>query len=74
MELEDENYENQATEQLHEALSGLDERSLDIIRSRWLDDDKATLQDLAAKYSISAERVRQLENNALKKLKGSVNF
>ncbi|MGR3806768.1 RNA polymerase, sigma 32 subunit, RpoH [Pasteurella testudinis DSM 23072] len=74
MELEAENYENQATEQLHHALAGLDDRSLDIIRSRWLDDDKATLQDLAAKYNISAERVRQLENNALKKLKGSVDF
>ncbi|TNH03032.1 RNA polymerase sigma factor RpoH [Testudinibacter sp. TR-2022] len=74
MELEAENYENQANEQLNEALSGLDERSLDIIRSRWLDDDKATLQDLAAKYNISAERVRQLENNALKKLKSAVAF
>ncbi|MDH2999820.1 RNA polymerase factor sigma-32 [Chelonobacter oris] len=73
-ELEDENYDNQASEQLNEALSALDERSLDIIRSRWLDDEKATLQDLAAKYNISAERVRQLENNALKKLKGAVNF
>lgn len=73
-ELEDENYDTQATEQLNEALAGLDERSLDIIRSRWLDDDKVTLQDLATKYSISAERVRQLENNALKKLKGAVNF
>ncbi|TNG94635.1 RNA polymerase sigma factor RpoH [Pasteurellaceae bacterium USgator11] len=74
MELEAENYENQANEQLNDALSGLDERSLDIIRSRWLDDDKATLQDLAAKYNISAERVRQLENNALKKLKSAVAF
>ncbi|KAE9529138.1 RNA polymerase sigma factor RpoH [Testudinibacter aquarius] len=74
MELETENYENQANEQLNEALSALDERSLDIIRSRWLDDDKATLQDLAAKYNISAERVRQLENNALKKLKSAVAF
>lgn len=73
-ELEDENYDNQATEQLNEALSALDERSLDIIRSRWLDDNKVTLQDLAAKYSISAERVRQLENNALKKLKTAVSF
>lgn len=74
LELEQENYENQATEQLNEALGSLDERSLDIIRSRWLDDNKATLQDLAAKYNISAERVRQLENNALKKLKVAVDF
>ncbi|MBE2894469.1 RNA polymerase sigma factor RpoH [Spirabiliibacterium falconis] len=73
-ELESENYEEQATEQLSIALEGLDARSLDIIRSRWLDEDKATLQDLAAKYNISAERVRQLETNALKKLKGAVSF
>ena len=50
-------------------MSSLDERSQDIIRSRWLTDDKATLQDLADKYQISAERVRQLEKNALNKLK-----
>ncbi|MBE2898552.1 RNA polymerase sigma factor RpoH [Pasteurellaceae bacterium TAE3-ERU1] len=73
-ELESENYEEQASEQLSIALEGLDERSLDIIRSRWLDENKATLQDLAAKYNISAERVRQLETNALKKLKGAVSF
>lgn len=73
-ELESENYEAQASEQLSVALEGLDERSLDIIRSRWLDENKATLQDLAAKYNISAERVRQLETNALKKLKGAVSF
>lgn len=73
-ELEDENYETQATEQISSALDALDERSQDIIRSRWLDDDKATLQDLADKYHISAERVRQLENNALKKLKNAVSI
>lgn len=73
-ELENENYEAQATEQLSVALEGLDERSLDIIKARWLDENKATLQDLAAKYKISAERVRQLETNALKKLKSAVNF
>lgn len=72
-ELENENYEAQATEQLSVALEGLDERSLDIIKARWLDENKATLQDLAAKYNISAERVRQLETNALK-LKSAVNF
>lgn len=74
-ELESENFENQAVEQLEYALTTLDERSLDIIRSRWLDEEnKVTLQDLAAKYGISAERVRQLENNALKKLRMSVDF
>ncbi|MCK3657961.1 RNA polymerase factor sigma-32 [Pasteurellaceae bacterium Pebbles2] len=73
-ELESENFENQATEQLSSALESLDERSQDIIQARWLDDNKATLHDLAAKYNISAERVRQLETNALKKLKSAVNF
>ena len=74
-ELESENFENQATEQLTTALANLDERSRDIIEARWLDDEnKATLHDLAAKYNISAERVRQLEANALKKLKNSVIF
>lgn len=55
--------------QLHTALATLDERSRDIVSQRWLSDDKSTLQDLAGKYDISAERVRQLENNAMKKLK-----
>jgi len=58
--------------QLYEALTDLDERSRDIIESRWLVDDKATLHDLAAKYGISAERVRQLEQNAMKKLKNGL--
>lgn len=74
-ELESENFENQATEQLSGALANLDDRSRDIIQARWLDDEnKATLHDLAAKYNISAERVRQLEANALKKLKNAVSF
>ncbi len=72
-ELEDENFETQATEKLAVALEALDERSQDIIKSRFLDEEnKATLHDLAAKYNISAERVRQLETNALKKLKSAV--
>ena len=73
-ELENENFENQATEQLSTALKALDARSQDIIKARWLDDDKATLHDLAAKYNVSAERIRQLESNALKKLKSAVSF
>ncbi|STO54526.1 RNA polymerase factor sigma-32 [Canicola haemoglobinophilus] len=73
-ELENENFETQAADQVANALAELDERSQDIIKSRWLDDDKATLHDLAAKYNISAERVRQLETNALKKLKSAVSF
>lgn len=73
-ELENENFENQATEQLGTALQTLDARSQDIIKARWLDDNKATLHDLAAKYNVSAERIRQLETNALKKLKSAVSF
>lgn len=73
-ELENENFETQAADQVANALAELDERSRDIIKSRWLDDEKATLHDLAAKYNISAERVRQLETNALKKLKSAVSF
>lgn len=72
--LENENFESQATEQLGVALQSLDARSQDIIKARWLDDNKATLHDLAAKYNVSAERIRQLETNALKKLKSAVNF
>lgn len=73
-ELENENFESQATEQLSNALQSLDARSQDIIKARWLDDNKATLHDLAAKYNVSAERIRQLEANALKKLKSAVSF
>jgi RNA polymerase sigma-32 factor len=51
------------------ALTGLDDRSRHILQRRWLDEEKATLQELADKYHISAERVRQLENNAIRKLR-----
>ncbi|MDH5784193.1 MAG: RNA polymerase sigma factor RpoH [Chromatiales bacterium] len=68
-ELERSDIAEQNQRQLHAALSGLDERSRDIVASRWLTDDKVTLQELAEKYSVSAERIRQLEKNAMKKLK-----
>ena len=55
--------------ELSEAIKTLDERSKDIIQRRFLSEDKETLHDLAAEYDISAERVRQIENGALKKLK-----
>ncbi len=71
-ELEDEEHSGQATAQLAYALAQLDERSQDIIKTRWLDENKATLHELAAKYNISAERVRQLENQALKKIKHAI--
>jgi len=70
--VEDQNWENHANKRLSNALVCLDERSQDIIRKRWLTDDKITLQELANKYQISAERVRQLEKNALNKLKNSM--
>ncbi len=62
-------WETHNAERLHEAMEGLDERSREIVARRWLDDEKTTLQVLANKYGVSAERIRQLENNALKKLK-----
>jgi len=71
-EVEDSNWEQHANKRLSNALVGLDDRSQDIIRTRWLLDDKSTLQELANKYEISAERVRQLEKNALAKLKGAM--
>lgn len=62
----------QANSALYEALNQLDERSQEILHARWLDDDKSTLQSLADKYGISAERVRQLEKTAMQKLKDSM--
>jgi RNA polymerase sigma-32 factor len=55
---------------LSAALGKLDERSRDIIQRRWLNEDKATLQDLADEYGVSAERIRQVEANAMKKMRG----
>jgi len=59
---------------LAEAMATLDERSLDILSSRWLADKKATLHELAERYNVSAERIRQLEQNAMKKLRAAVVF
>ena len=56
-------------EELIAALKMLDDRSKDILQRRYLSDDKATLHDLADEYKVSAERIRQIENSALKKLK-----
>jgi RNA polymerase sigma-32 factor len=65
-------WKDSSTANLHEALDGLDERSRDILYQRWLAEEKATLHDLAAKYNVSAERIRQLEKNAMNKLKGFI--
>lgn len=68
-EVEQENWATHTQQLLTHALSELDERSQHILKARWLAEDKSTLQDLADYYSISAERVRQLEANAMKKLR-----
>ncbi|WP_455209415.1 RNA polymerase sigma factor RpoH [Kaarinaea lacus] len=70
--LERENSEAFNNEKLVQALEELDERSRDILQQRWLSDKKSTLHDLAAQYNVSAERIRQLEQNAMKKMKASM--
>jgi len=67
--LEDSDWEADSQRQLAEALDSLDVRSRDILASRWLGEKKQTLHELAARYDVSAERIRQLEKNAMKKLK-----
>jgi len=62
---------NANTTQLYEAIHQLDDRSRDILQDRWLAEEKLTLHELAEKYDISAERVRQIEKNAMKKVKQS---
>jgi len=62
--------EQESEEQLHGALGRLDARSRDILQRRWMTDDKATLHQLADKYGVSAERIRQIEASALGKLRG----
>jgi len=71
-QLEDADWETDNHERLGNALEGLDARSRVILQRRWLDDDKATLHELAAHYGVSAERIRQLEQVALKKLRSSM--
>ncbi|MGL4711333.1 MAG: RNA polymerase sigma factor RpoH [Shewanella sp.] len=67
--IENANWESNAQGRLFSAIKTLDERSQHILRARWLDDDKTTLQELADTYQVSAERIRQLEKNAMNKLK-----
>ena len=69
-QLEQENFEDYQQQKLINALASLDDRSRDIITQRWLsEDNKATLHTLADQYQVSAERIRQVESNAMKKLK-----
>lgn len=67
--VENEDWEEQSTSALHDAMDELDDRSRNILQRRWLDDDKSTLHELAAEYNVSAERIRQLEKNAMEKIK-----
>ena len=63
-------WEDDSSDRLRGAMARLDDRSRDILQRRWMTDDKATLHDLADKYGVSAERIRQIESNALGKLRG----
>lgn len=65
-------WEEQGLGQLQNAFKKLDQRSQDILQRRWLNEEKATLQELAQQYQVSAERIRQIENNAIKKLKKNI--
>ena len=71
-EVESEDLTSHNNTLLYAGLGELDERSKDIIRSRWLQEDKMTLQALADRYGVSAERIRQLEANALRKMRASI--
>jgi RNA polymerase sigma-32 factor len=62
-------WERHTEARLGAALEGLDPRSRDIVTRRWLSEPKSTLQELADQYGVSAERIRQIENNAIKKLR-----
>src|SRR5690606_10905963 len=68
-QLEASNWEESSVNGLELAMEQLDDRSCTILQRSWLNDDKATLHDLAAEYGVSAERIRQLEKNAMKKIK-----
>ena len=69
-EVEDAESADDSSERLRGALGRLDARSRDIVQRRWMADDKATLHELAGKYGVSAERIRQIESSALGKLRG----
>ncbi len=70
--IEKEDWTESSVTSLNSALDQLDDRSRDIIQQRWLSEDKPTLHQLAAVYGVSAERIRQLEKNAMKKVRGFI--
>ncbi len=71
-QLEDADWEENNIGQLHLAMSGLDERSRDILMRRWLSEEKNTLHELADEYGVSAERIRQIEKSAMNKIKAEM--
>lgn len=71
--VEKEDFARDQINQLHNAISDLDERSQLILKERWLTDDKPTLHELADKYEISAERIRQIEKKAMEKIRTNIN-
>ncbi len=70
--VESTDWHDKATDRMTAAIATLDDRSRDIVQSRWLTDDKKTLHELADVYSVSAERIRQIEVNAIKKLRSAM--
>ena len=72
VQVEKTDWHDDATSRMAEAMKDLDDRSQDILQSRWLTDNKMTLHELADRYGISAERIRQLEANAIKKLRTAI--
>ena len=72
MMLEQSDWAESNNHSLQLAMAELDERSLDILQARWLSEDKSTLHELADKYGVSAERIRQLEKNAMKKIRATM--
>ena len=69
---EDDDWNVQANDALLDAVEALDERSRAILEARWMNAEKKTLHELASEYGVSAERIRQIEANAMKKLRGAL--
>ena len=72
LQIENADWQQNSCQHLHLALGQLDDRSRDILQARWLGDSKSTLHELADKYGVSAERVRQLEKNAMQKVRATM--
>jgi RNA polymerase sigma-32 factor len=70
--LEADDWQDRSAERLQEEMLKLDERSREILRARWMSDQKETLEDLAAKFGVSAERIRQIEQRAMRSLRGAL--